>query len=356
MFFKGEIMSGRILEIAQNNRLLCIQRGCIEILDNESKKAIAHIALDDLDGLLVTGHGIWLSANLLARLAELGINVVFSNQRYRPVAILLGVDNNCLQGQRMIAQHDASLTLNKRLWQDIVQTKLSFQASLLQAHQQQQANQIKILIKNVKSGDPSNLEAQGAKYYWQGLMREHLPDFRREQSANDLINICLNYGYTVLRIAVAKQILASGLHTGWGIHHCHPNNTMPLADDLMEPFRVMVDAKVYALCKQGYISMNNSEVDQNSSAEQSVVFSTLSPEIKKALVDVIYTDILIQGEHKPFMNYLQMLSNSLVKVYMGDAKCLSFPDVKQIDWHDFEALPQFKNTPKILPKPQVAGQ
>lgn len=346
-------MIGRILEIAQNQRLLCVKRGCLEIIDYDSKKIIKDIPIEDLDGLLVTGHGIWLSANLMARLAESGIIVVISNQRYRPVAILIGVDNNCLQGQRMIAQHQANLTMNKRLWQEVVQSKLSMQAALLQNHQSQLASPIKILIKNVKSGDPQNLEAQGAKYYWQGLMREHTPEFRRNQNGEDMINICLNYGYTVLRIAVAKQILASGLHTGWGLHHCHPNNTMPLADDLMEPFRSMVDAKVYALVKAGFIKYENflSDEDfkqkinatQDVQERQKIIFSSFRPEIKKALVDVIYTDVLIEGEEKPFINYLQMLVISLVRIYMNEGKSLCLPDVRKIDWSDFEDISKLSN-------------
>ncbi len=318
----GVKMIGKILEIANNNRFLSLKRGCMNISDSKTKQSIADIPLDDIDGIILSGHGLWHSTNLLAKLAHLGITVVIIDSHYKPIAIVIGISNNTLQGQRIIAQHDANLSMNKRLWQEIVQTKLLFQTSLLAYHKSDKTNQVKLLIKNVKSGDPSNLEAQGARYYWQGLMQKIYPDFKREQDSNDSINIALNYGYTILRTAVAKNILAAGLHAGWGIHHCHPNNTMPLADDLMEPFRAFVDAKVYALSKGGYLNDND----------------TINNIAKKSLADVIYTDILILGETKPLINYLQTLAQSLVRIYMNEGKILAFPEVKKIHWEDFEEI------------------
>jgi CRISP-associated protein Cas1 len=320
-------MLNRILEIQSNDRLLCVQRGSLSITDSKTKKNITYIPFDDLDGIIVSGYAIWQSATLLARLAELGIMLVVTNQLYRPVAILIGVDNNVLQGQRMIAQHDATLSVNKRLWQEIIQQKLNTQANLLNYYKNYMANSVKLLVKNVKSGDPSNLEAQGARYYWQGFMSDIKPEFRRDQSAADDINIALNYGYTVLRIAIAKNILAAGLHTGWGIHHCHPNNTMPLADDLMEPFRPMIDAKIHALCKANLLGINNN-----------VEAGGLSAVVRKSLVDTVYTDVCMMGENKPFMSYLQTLIISLVRVYMDEGKFLAFPEVKKIDWSDYEVI------------------
>jgi CRISP-associated protein Cas1 len=315
-------MIGKVLEVSQNNRFLSLKHGCMHISDSIHKTAIADVALDDIDGLILSGHGLWHSSNLLAKLAEQGTVVVITNNKYLPVGILIGTANNVHQGQRIIAQHDASSVVNKRIWQEIVQSKLSMQASLLYHLDNKNANNIKILIKNVKSGDPSNLEAQGAKYYWQGFMSDIYPEFRRNRNAEDGFNIALNYGYIVLRTAIAKSILATGLHTGWGIHHCHPNNTMPLADDMMEPFRPMIDAKVHALAKAGLITPA----------------SILSPLIKKSLVNAIYTDVCIMNETKPLLTYLHTFAYSLVKIYLGEGKMLAFPDIKKINWEDFEVI------------------
>ena len=161
-------MIGKMLEISQNNRWLTLKRGCMCITDKETKQEIALIALDDIDGLILSGHGLWHSTNLLGELANRGVIVVISGKNYLPTGILISTGNNCWQGQRMIAQHDANIVTNKRIWQEIIQTKLAFQASLLEHYQSNKANTVKMLIKNVKSGDPSNLEGQGAKSYWQG--------------------------------------------------------------------------------------------------------------------------------------------------------------------------------------------
>ena len=96
-----------------------------------------------------------------------------------------------------------------------------------------------MLARRVRSGDPDNLEAQGAQKYWRLLFGD---DFRRDQQGAGL-NGMLNYGYTVLRAATARAVVSAGLHPTLGIHHSNEGNAMRLVDDLMEPFRPMVDCK-----------------------------------------------------------------------------------------------------------------
>ena len=108
------------------------------------------------------------------------------------------------QAHRFEAQVACTLPTRKKLWAAIVKAKLLNQAAVLQATGAAHAP-LQALAKQVRSGDPDNLEAQGARKYW-GLLMGTL--FRRDQQA-DGVNALLNYGYTVLRAATARAVVAA---------------------------------------------------------------------------------------------------------------------------------------------------
>ena len=160
--------------------------------------------------------------------------------------MLLSIDGNFQQAKRFDAQVAASLPLTKRLWAEIVKSKLQQQAAALEATGAP-AIPLSALVKKVRSGDPDNYEAQGARRYWGLLFGD---DFRRDQQTGG-INSMLNYGYTVLRATTARAVVAAGLHPTLGLHHSNEGNAMRLVDDLMEPFRPVIDLKVWQLNRQG---------------------------------------------------------------------------------------------------------
>lgn len=106
---------------------------------------------------------------------------------------------------------------------------------------------LKQMIAKVKLGDVENIEGQAARKYFTTLFGS---DFRRDRDSGG-INSLLNYGYIILRSAMARAVMGAGLHPTIGIHHKNYLNPMRLVDDLIEPFRAMVDLKVYGLNKQG---------------------------------------------------------------------------------------------------------
>ncbi|MFT3897789.1 MAG: type II CRISPR-associated endonuclease Cas1 [Thermomonas sp.] len=150
------------------------------------------------------------------------------------------------QGARLDAQAAASLPTKKRLWQEIVRSKLGMQAATLGAYGLPEPP-LRALIPKVASGDARNMEGVGARRYWSLLFGK---DFRRDQDGEG-INALLNYGYTILRATVARHLLATGLHPGLPLHHANDANAMRLVDDLMEPFRPLVDAQVRQLADIG---------------------------------------------------------------------------------------------------------
>ncbi|CUH39981.1 CRISPR-associated endonuclease Cas1 [Jannaschia seosinensis] len=124
----------------------------------------------------------------------------------------------------------------KQAWKKVVVAKIEMQAAALLSLGKAAAP-LRMMIRSVTSGDTTNIEAQAARYYWPHMMG---PEFRRDAGAGGL-NALLNYGYTVLRAATARAVVAAGLHPSIGLHHSNRCNAFALADDLMEPFRLLAD-------------------------------------------------------------------------------------------------------------------
>lgn len=133
-------------------------------------------------------------------------------------------------------QLEASLPLKKRLWQAIVRAKIENQAAVLDGCGRSGGGPLLAIAKLVGSGDPDNTEARAARDYWSRLF----DDFTRGDGA-DRRNGMLDYGYAVVRAAVARALVASGLLPCIGLRHASASNAFNLADDLLEPFRPFVD-------------------------------------------------------------------------------------------------------------------
>ena len=217
-----------------------------------------------------------------------------------PVGILWPVEGNYEQSARMDAQLAATRPMSKRLWAVLVKHKLAMQAAVLAATGKPKAP-VAALVRKVRSGDPGNVEAQAARRYWSLLFGD---EFRRDQSG-DGINAMLNYGYTVLRAATARAVIAAGLHPGIGLQHSNAQNPMRLVDDLMEPFRPVIDLTVYEL-----------------SAGDS---SDLDPGTKRTLVHALYRDMSTPAGRTPLSNCLTRLAVSLAQVLQGIGTSLDLP-------------------------------
>jgi CRISPR-associated protein Cas1 len=294
-------MIGRIVEVADDHRHLFVERGFLIVKDTEGeRKEIGRVPLDDICALITNSHGLSYTNNLLVALAERGAPFVVCGSNHNVTGVLITVDGNYQQAKRFDAQIAAGKPLVKRLWAEIVKSKLQQQASVLEAVQSPSIP-LSALIKKVKSGDPDNLEAQGARRYWGLLFGEQ---FRRDQQAEG-VNSLLNYGYTILRSATARAVVAAGLHPTIGLHHSNEGNALRLVDDLIEPFRPVVDLRVWQLNKQGY--------------------SEVTAETKRALVHTLYDDMHTTAGITPVMVCMQKLATSLAQIYLGEREKLELP-------------------------------
>ncbi|MES2365733.1 MAG: type II CRISPR-associated endonuclease Cas1 [Pseudomonadota bacterium] len=294
-------MLGRIVEVADDKRHLFLSRGFLVVQDTEGeRKELGHVPLDDIAAVIANAHGLSYTNNLLVALAERCAPFVLCAANHNVVGMVFPIDGNFQQAKRFDAQIAASQPLIKRLWAEIVKSKLQQQAAALEATGAPFVP-LSALVRKVRSGDPDNFEAQGARRYWGLLFGD---DFRRDQQAGGL-NAMLNYGYTVLRAATARAVVAAGLHPTIGIHHSNAGNAMRLVDDLMEPFRPMIDLKVWQLHKQG-----EDQVTSNN---------------KRALVQTLYDDMQTSAGATPVIVCAQKLATSLAQIFMGEKEKLDLP-------------------------------
>ncbi len=289
---------GRIVEITEQGRHVCKERGFLVVRAGTAEAG--RVPLDDLAAVLATARGTSVSVALLAALAERGIPLVVPGDNFAPAALLWPLEGHHATSRRMAAQIDRTRSLEKRLWQQIVAAKIRRQGWALH-RAGAPSGAFARLARLVRPGDPENVEAQAARRYWPLLLG---PGFRRDQGAPGA-NALLNYGYAVLRAAVGRAVCAAGLHPGLGVFHCHPQNAMPLVDDLMEPFRPAVDDTVRQLLAEG-------------SGDVSVA-------TKRRLVALLWQDEATTAGTTPLATVIHRTAQSLAESYLAGAAMLDFP-------------------------------
>jgi CRISPR-associated protein Cas1 len=291
-------MVGRVVEVATDGRHLAVDRGFLTVTEKGAE--VARIPLDDLAAVIANAHGLTYSNNLMVTLATRGVPVVLCGPNHRPAALVWPVDGHHAQAGRMSDQAQASAPLKKRLWQQIVQAKIIAQGATLAAIGAESGG-FRLLARKVRPGDPDNVEAEAARRYWPLLFG---PEFRRDTDGGGF-NALLNYGYAILRAATARAVMAAGLHPSLGLMHANRGNALVLVDDLMEPFRPLVDREVHRLKSEG-------ETEVSSHA-------------KAALARIMVIDLPAEEGVSPLMTCLERLANSLAKAYAGESDRLVLP-------------------------------
>ncbi|UYH51633.1 type II CRISPR-associated endonuclease Cas1 [Candidatus Kirkpatrickella diaphorinae] len=194
------------------------------------------LAIEDVAWLILDTPQVSVTGTLLSALAEAGVAMIVPDGRHHPAGVLLSFHQHHAQAHIAQTQINISQPLKKRLWQNLVVAKIRNQAGLLSQLEGRYAEALFSMAERVHSGDPDNLEAQAARIYWSDLFT----DFTRGNET-DRRNALLNYGYAVVRAAIARACVASGLLPAFGVHHASRTNAFNLIDDLIEPFRPFVD-------------------------------------------------------------------------------------------------------------------
>ncbi|WP_252181179.1 type II CRISPR-associated endonuclease Cas1 [Azospirillum sp. B4] len=289
---------GRVVDIATDGRHLSVHRGFLVV--EERGDEVGRVPLDDVEAVIASARALTFSANLLQALAERGVGLVVCGTNHQPVSVLMPVVGHHAQAGRVRDQIEAGKPLTKRLWQGLVRAKVENQGAVL-ARMGLPHGAFATLARAVRSGDPDNIEAQAARRYWPLLMGA---EFRRDADAGG-VNALLNYGYAVLRGAVARAVLAAGLHPSIGVHHANRGNPLCLVDDVMEPFRPLVDAVVVDLVRQG--------MDQ------------VTPEAKRQLAALLVMDMATSRGTTPLSTCVIRLAASLAQAFETGRPDLDLP-------------------------------
>lgn len=234
-------------------------------------------------------------------LVEYNAAVIICSTNHLPNGMFLNLNSHHIQQEIFKNQIDASVPLKKQLWQQTIVEKITNQGILLEKITGNK-NSFPFLAGKVLSGDTTNMEGVAASQYWKSFFDA---TFKRERFG-DYPNNFLNYGYAVLRAATARALSGSGLLNTLGIHHKSKYNAFALADDIMEPFRPIVDEKVFELMQK---------YDEQE----------LNTLLKSELLQLLTQTVYFKDEKSPLMVALQKTASSLQQCYTGDRKKIKYP-------------------------------
>ena len=308
-------MIKKIIEISQQRTALSIKYGQLIIkerppIDKQSEQQSGagseerSVPCEDIGVLLVDNRATNYTHCVFTELLKHGAVVVLCDDSHLPAGMLLPIESNSIQTQRCAQQIKAKEPLRKKLWQQIIRAKIRHQAKIVKDNTQIYKALME-LCSQVRSGDPSNVEARASKLFWSAYIQGL--EFRRDAEGKPPNNL-LNYGYMVMRAAVARAICSAGLLPCVGLHHKNKYNAFCLADDLVEPFRGFVEVKV-------------KEIVQSGDWEE------LTQPIKARLLETLYQEVEIADYKGPLMVGLHRTAASLVRCFCGEQKEIELPKI-----------------------------
>lgn len=279
-----------------------------DLPESFKRSATTTIPIEDIGVVVLDNRQITITQGVLEALLENNCAVITCDSSHLPVGLLLPLCGNTTQNERFRSQLDASLPLQKQLWQQTVQCKIHNQATVLKQTRDAVVKNMLAWETEVKSGDSDNLEGRAAAYYWKNMFPA-VEGFTRDRDGVSPNNL-LNYGYAILRAVVARSLVGSGLLPTLGIHHHNKYNAYCLADDIMEPYRPYVDKLVVDIVgKFGYPD-------------------ELTTELKRELLVIPTLDVVITGQRSPLIVAVAQTTASLYKCFSGEIRKIAYPVIE----------------------------
>ena len=296
-------MIKRIIEISKAKTYLSVKYG--QLIVKQDGEVVSSIPGEDIGVLLVDHSGVTYTHSVFTELLDCGAAVVLCGGNHHPTGMLLPIESNSVQTERFRQQIEAKEPVKKRLWKQIVKAKIKHQAKVV-GKDSDVYKSLMVLRARVRSGDPDNIEAQASRKFWPTYLQD--VKFHRDINGAPPNNM-LNYGYMVMRAAVARALCSAGLLPSLGIHHRNRYNAFCLADDLLEPFRGFVESKVRD------IYWDIGPVDD------------LEQATKAKLLEVLYEEVNIASFKGPLMVGLHRTMASLQRCFACEQKFIDFPEI-----------------------------
>jgi CRISPR-associated protein Cas1 len=296
-------MTDRVLDISMEPSRLSVRNGLL-VIENESG-AQTKIPCDELAAVVIGHRQVVLTQAVLSDLAKAGALVITCDEKFLPASMVLPLDAHHAQAERFRRQAGMAAPRKKRMWQSIVQAKIRAQASVLNLVTGSDGGLL-ALVARVRSGDAGNVEARAARHYWSMLFPARALHRRDDE---DVRNHLLNYGYGVLRSITARAICGAGLHPSFSLFHSNVHNPFGLADDLMEPFRPLVDMTVCAISEA----------------------AGLNPETKRTMIATLLARYVADGEERTLPDILMRVAQSLSRAVMDGRSRLWLPELGSLE-------------------------
>lgn len=275
------------------------------------QEGTAFVPFEDIAVIVLNHREITLTHPVLSACAEYGIGLYATGSNHQPAGIFLPFLSHSRTTRMMRRQLGIGRPMAKQAWAGIVRRKIENQAACLHLCGKKGKDRLDSYARRVRSGDPDNLEAQAAAFYFAQLYGS---DFHRAEVR--WTNAALDYGYAVLRGAIARGLVAHGLHPTVGLFHDSEQNAFNLADDLIEPFRPLVDLHV---------------------AKHSVsTEGDLSPTDKQALVALLNVDMAMPQGKMSVLSAVEYAVESLVRIYEEETRELDLPVLVGLQAHRLE--------------------
>ncbi|MGD9931653.1 MAG: type II CRISPR-associated endonuclease Cas1 [Mangrovibacterium sp.] len=278
-------------------------KDCQLVIQSKDELVTKTVPVEDVGFLVLDHPQISFSMKLVEQLNANNVAMVFCDSSHMPSSMLLNLESHSLQSELFRAQISASEPLKKNLWKQTIEAKITNQAQHLEK-QGQKAHELRAYARSVKSGDIENREGLAARVYWSRLVGN---GFIRDRYG-DPPNHLLNYGYILLRSAVARALVGSGLLPTLGIHHHNKYNAFCLADDIMEPYRPFVDQ----LAMRVYGDYPDEPF--------------LTKEMKAEMLGLMAGDVWIDGNKRPLMVALSQTTASLSRCFSGEGRKIVYPE------------------------------
>lgn len=272
----------------------------------------AYIPLEDIAVIVLNHREITLTHPVLSACGEYGISLYATGANHQPAGVFLPFLAHSRTTRMLRLQLGASRPTVKRAWAAVVRRKIENQAAVLRICGRPDGERLASYARRVRSGDPDNLEGQAAALYFSRLFG---PGFTRGDD-DQWTNAALNYGYAILRGAIARSLVAHGLHPTVGIFHDNEQNPLNLADDLIEPFRPLVDL---------FVASHPSPLDGN-----------LTTQDKRALVNLLNVDVVMPQGRMSTLSAIEYAAESLVRAYECASVELDLPRITGLEAHRLE--------------------
>jgi len=286
-----------------NPAYLSLNNGQLVVKVLSPQEKTATIPIEDIGVVVLDHQQISITHSALSALTENNAALITCNAKHLPIGLLMPLAGNTVQSERFADQIGTSLPLKKQLWQQTVVQKILNQAIVLKEMTGTEVGCMQAWAQRVRSGDSENMEGRAAAFYWNSMFEGKWTRDREGVWPNALFN----YGYAILRAIMARALVCSGMLPTLGIHHHNKYNAYCLADDIMEPYRPYVDRKVMQMLTIW------------KEAEE------INAEMKRALLEIPVTEVIIEGRRSPLMVAASMTTASLYRCFRGEQRKIVYP-------------------------------